>query len=185
VGEIADDVVAEHRRIADVLEQLGPEAPGGVGDWTASDLAAHLLWQRAAGGLLVYPARVLLARGLRLNDLAGSSTSRADALYRRKDFGAAVRSLRKGPPRLLLRDTVAPVALFEIWLHHDDIRRANHLAPPAEPASLGWSVDFALRYQHKVLGPAPIDQSVTDGELLRWLAGRPSSLPAHSPPLRF
>jgi uncharacterized protein (TIGR03083 family) len=185
VSHIADDVVIEHRRIADVLEEVGPEAPGGVGDWTASDLAAHLRWQLAAGGLLVLPGRVLLARGFRFDGRAGSSTNLADALYRRKNFDTAIQSLRQGPPRLLLRDAVAPVALFEVWVHHDDIRRANNLATPAEPKTLGQAVGFALRYQRKVLGPTTIDRSASNGDLLRWLAGRPSPLPAHSPPLRF
>jgi uncharacterized protein (TIGR03083 family) len=185
VSEIADEVVGEHRRIADSLEEVGAEAPGGVGDWTASDVAAHLSWQRAAGGLLVFPGRVLLARGFRFDGRAGSSTNHVDALYRRRSFDTAIRSLRKAPPRLLLRDTIAPVALFEVWVHHDDIRRANKLANQAEPKTLGQAVDFALRYQRKVLGPTTIDRDAANADLLRWLAGRPSSLPAHSPPLRF
>jgi uncharacterized protein (TIGR03083 family) len=185
VAAIADDVVTEHRRLVDLIVTVGPEAPGGVADWTAADLAAHLRWQLAAGGLVVFPARVLLARGIRLNDVRGVSTDRVNALYSRKDFGAAIASLRKGPPRLLLRDSIAPVALFEVWVHHDDLRRANHLPPPAEPTTLGQSVDFALHYQRNVLGPTPVDRSASNGDLLRWLAGRPSPLPAHSPPLHF
>lgn len=185
VTAIADDVIAEHRQLADLLESVGPDAPGGVGDWTASDLAAHLMWQRAATGLVLLPGRVLMARGIRLTGRAGAATSRADALYRRKDFRAAVQSLRKGPPRVLLRDSVAPVALFEVWVHHDDFRRANHLSPPPEPATLGQAVDFAIRYQRKLLGATPVDRGVSNGDLLRWQAGRPSSIPAHSPPLRF
>ena len=183
--EPAEDVIAEHLGIADVLEEVGPEAPAGVGDRTASDLAAHLMWQRAAGGLLVFPARVLLARGFHFNSRGASSTNRLDERYQRKGFGVAMQSLRKGPPRLLLRDTVAPIALFEVWVHHDDIRRANHLTAPAEPVMLGRAVDFALRSQRKALGSTTVDRGVSNGELLRWLAGRPSSLPAHSPALRF
>jgi uncharacterized protein (TIGR03083 family) len=186
VTEIADDVVAEHIRIADLLEEVGPEAPAGVDDWTTADLAAHLVWQLAAGGFLVLPGRVLLVRGFHLPIRATSSSSnRLDALYRRKGFGTAIQSLRKGPPRLLLRDMVAPVALFEVWVHHDDIRRANQLAPDAEPETLGHAVDFALRCQRKALGSTMVDRGVSNGELIRWLAGRPSKLPAHSPPLRF
>lgn len=183
MSAISDDVLNEHRRLADLIESLGPEAPGGVSDWTASDLAAHLMWQSAAAGLVLFPGRVLMARGIRLN--GGAATSRADARYRRKDFGAAVASLRQGPPRLLLRDSIAPVALFEVWMHHDDLRRANQLPPPEEPDTLGRSVDFALHYQRKVLGTTPVDLGDSPGDMLRWLAGRPSTIPAHSPPLRF
>lgn len=182
---IVDDIVDEHRNIADVLESVGPDAPGGVGEWTAADLAAHLMSQMAARGVVVFVGISLVARGVRLNDIASGSADRAIAFYRRKGFTTAITSLRSGPPSLLLRQRVAPVSLFEIWVHHDDLRRANALPPPAEPTSLKAAVEFAMRYQRRALGSYTVDRSVPAGDLLRWLAGRPSDLPPHSPPLRF
>jgi uncharacterized protein (TIGR03083 family) len=185
VPRIQDEIVAEHARVAATLELVGPEAPGGVGTWTAADLAAHLFSEVVAGGVVVFAGRSLVARGVRLNDLARSSTDRVVALYRRKGFGRAIESLRNGPPRLLLRPSVAPVTLFEVWVHHDDVRRANDLEPLSEPETLGQAVDFALRYQRKALGSAPVDRSASNGDLLRWLAGRPSAIPAHPARLHF
>lgn len=182
---IAEDIVTEHQLIAEVLEAVGPDAPAGVGSWTAADLAAHLFSQVAAGGVAVFAGRSLIARGVRLTAIAGSSTDRVITHYRRKGFSRAVESLRCGPPRLLLRDRVAPVSLFEVWMHHDDLRRANDLERPAEPASLDQALEFALRYQRKVLGSERVDRTRPNGDLLRWLAGRPSSLPPHEPALRF
>jgi hypothetical protein len=72
----------------------------------------------------------------------------------------------------MLSARVAPVSLFEVWLDHDDVRRANDLEPPEELDSLRSAVDFALRYQRKALAGAEIDRSLSDGDLLRWLAGR-------------
>lgn len=104
---------------------------------------------------------------------------------RRRDFQDAVAAVRNGPPRLLVRPRAAPVSLFEVWLHHDDLRRANGLSPPDEVKSLHLAVNFALRYQRSVLGHAEIDRSQSNADLLRWLAGRPSAVPPHDPPLRF
>lgn len=182
---IAEDVVVEHRRIAETLSDLGPDVPAGVGSWTVADLAAHLLSQTMGWGLVVFLGRFLVARGVRVNDLAGGATEWTIAYYGRRDFDATIRRLHEGVPRLLLRPSVAPVSLFEIWLHHDDVRRANGLGPSPEPESLGEAVNFAVRYQRKALGERAIDRSASNGELLRWLGGRPSTIPTHEPPLRF
>ena len=185
VTTIAEDIVTEHQLVAELFESVGPDAPAGVGTWTAADLAAHLFSQVAGGGVPVFLGRSLIARGVRLTAVAGSSTDRVIAHYRRKGFPRAVESLRSGPPRLLLRDRVAAVSLFEVWMHHDDLRRANDLERPSEPASLDQALEFALRYQRKLLGSARVDRSLPIGDLLRWLAGRPSPLPPHEPALRF
>lgn len=182
---IADDIVVEHSRIADTMSDLGPDARAGVGSWTVADLAAHLLSQAMGGGLVVFVGRSLVARGIRLNDRAGTATDRTIAHYRRPGFEAAVQRLREDVPRLLLRPSVARVSLFEVWLHHDDVRRANGLAPPAEPETLGAAVEFALHYQRKALADTVVDRSASNSDLLRWLGGRPSTMPPHEPALRF
>ena len=182
---IAGDIVVEHQLIADTLERVGPAAPAGVGSWTAADLAAHMRSQRMGGGLIVFLGRFLVAKGIRLNDVAGVATDRTIAFYRRKGFDFALEDLRSGVPSLLLRDSVAPVTLFEVWLHHDDIRRGNGLPRPAEPESLDVAVEFAIRYQRRALGDTQIDRSTSNADLLRWLGGRPSALPPHVPALRF
>jgi len=182
---ISQDIVVEHRLVANTMSRVGPEAPAGVGTWNVTDLAAHLLAQSMARGLVVFLGRSLVAKGIRLNDRAGGAAERTNAFYRRRGFESAIETLTAGVPRLLLTDRVGPVSLLEVWLHHDDVCRANNLDRPAEPATLGAAVDFALRYQQPLLGDAVIDRTVSDGELLRWLAGRPSILPSHEPALRF
>lgn len=167
------------------MRDVGPDAPAGAGSWTVADLAAHLLSQTMGGGLVVFLGRFLVARGIRLNDRAGGATDRTIARYRRRGFDATIQGLQADVPRLLLRRSVAPVSLLEVWLHHDDTRRANGLEQPREPETLGAAVEFALRYQRKALADTAVDRSVSNADLLRWLGGRPSTLPPHEPALRF
>lgn len=182
---IAEDIDAECRGIANTLEALGPDAPAGVGAWSVADLAGHLHSQFMARGAVVFAGRLLVAGGVHLGDRAGGAAQRTIALYRRRGFESGLQALRAGLPKLLLHPRVAPVALFEVWVHHDDVRRANRLSPPAEPETLDAAVDFALRYQRRALAGATVDRSGSAGDLLRWLGGRPSPLPPHEPPLRF
>jgi uncharacterized protein (TIGR03083 family) len=184
---IAHDIVVENHGIADTLQTVGPHAPAGVGHWTAQDLAAHLHSQTMGRGVVVFVGRSMVARGVRIPAWPGYDTAaeRTIGLYRRRGFEAALRRLRAGVPRLLLRPSVAPVTLCEVWLHHDDVRRANGLEAPPVPDTLNQAVSFALRYQRSVLGGSHVDRSVPPGDLLRWLSGRPSPLPSHDPPLRF
>jgi len=184
VVDISADIRALHAQTADDLLTVGPEAPSGLDGWNASALAAHLLSQTGAGRYGVAAARWVLARGVRLGAAAGPRTNdRAVRFYTRRGFDVAVESVRRGPPFPLLTAAVAPVALFEIWVHDDDLRRANGLGPGIEPPSLTHAVAFLARYQRKVLGAASIDASVPLADQLRWLSGRPSSLAHHDPPL--
>ncbi|WP_301124055.1 hypothetical protein [Mycolicibacterium fortuitum] len=43
VMTVAEDVEAERAMLADTLEVVGPHAWAGCGDWTAFDLAAHIV----------------------------------------------------------------------------------------------------------------------------------------------
>ncbi len=180
---IAEDTRAVHRQVADDLAAVGPNAPGGVEGWSAGDLAAHLLSQTGAARHAVAGARLALVRGVRMNRGGPAANAGAIRLYKRRDFARAVEKVRAGPPWPLLNDTIAPVALFEIWVHGDDLRRANHLQPGIEPESLSAAVEFLAHYQRTLLGDAPLDRSHSDADLVRWLVGRPSALAPHDPPL--
>jgi len=68
-----------------------------------------------------------------------------------------------------------------VWLHHDDVRRANGLEGPSEVASLEQAVAFAVRYQRRALATAEVDWSLSNGDLVPWLAG-PSEPQASSRP---
>lgn len=182
---IRDDVRDLHRQVADDLTGVGPEAPAGVAGWTAADLAAHLMSQTGAARYGLAAARLALARGVRLSERAGpSANARSIRFYKRRGFEQAVETVRQGPPWPLLLAAVAPVALFEIWVHGDDLRRANNLGPSWEPESLSEAIKFLKRYHRPLIGTTSIP-SAPDADVVRWLTGRPSSLQPHDPPLRI
>lgn len=96
-------------------------------------------------------------------------------------------------PRLLLQPTVAPLALFEYWTHHEDLVGFDNDAH-AVPVTLTEVIPLVLRYQVKKLpvgvrvtvgtsdggrrwsvGPASGPEVLLGGsapDLVRWLSGR-------------
>lgn len=185
MSQIAIDIRTEHQRAADVLSQVGPDAPSGISQWSAGDMAAHLYSQSTANGLPVFLGRSLIARGVNLTNVGTRSNAKALARFRRKGFEEAVSWLRNAPPKILTHPRVAPVSLFEIWVHTDDLVQANGLTASPDPVSLPEVLAVALRYQRKHLAGKAPNANASTGDQLRWLAGRPSSIPPHDPPLRF
>lgn len=186
------DIEAERAALAESLLAAGASASAGCGEWTALDLASHLVAEERLGGLTTFIARSLVVRGV---FLAGPPTlvDTAIRLERRHGFAALIDRLRLPVPRSLLRSRVAPLTLFEYWTHHDDLTGATDVAHPA-PATLNEVIPLLLRYQLKKL-PAGVRVSVSTGDgglqssvgpesgpevivqgtpanAVRWLAGR-------------
>jgi uncharacterized protein (TIGR03083 family) len=189
---VAEDVEAERAMLADSLEATGPDAPAGCGDWTAFDLAAHVVAADRAAGALAFCVRVLAARGVQFHpkpQLVASAINRE----RRDGYPAVIARLRRSSPRLLLAPAVAASALFEVWMHHDDLATTNGLAHKA-PDHLAEAIPSLVRYQAKHLPSAGrLIVGTTEGhewtfgpdsggvsallsgpapDLIRWLAGR-------------
>ena len=140
---IADDVEAERAAVAESLSAVGPLARTACGDWTAFDLAAHLVSAERLS-VLTFVLRSLAVRGVSgstASRAAYSAVARPEAVEmvmrceRRHGFETLIDRLRRPSPRLLLRPQVAPVTLFEFWMHHDDLAGPNGLAH-AVPATL-------------------------------------------------
>jgi uncharacterized protein (TIGR03083 family) len=188
----AEDVEAERDLLADSLEAIGPDASAGCGDWTAFDLAAHVVAADRAAGTLAFCIRVLAARGVQFHpkpQVVASAINRE----RRNGYPAVIARLRRRSPRLLIAPAIAASTLFEVWMHHDDLARANGLAHDA-PNHLAEAIPPLIRYHAKRLptacqltvrttdehewsfGPDRHDLSAvvtgTAADLLRWLAGR-------------
>ena len=191
---LGDAIVAERWALADTLEHCEPEAPTLAGAWTVADLAAHVAWLDRLGGLPTFLGRSIVARrAIRLNDVAGRVADRAIRAARRRGLPWAIERLRADPPALLVRPSVAPVGLFEVFVHHEDIRRAQPgSAVRAGPqAELQPVVSWLLRYHRTVLpdislvvraggneesrgsGPTVVLQGL-HSEVVLWLAGRRS-----------
>lgn len=187
---VRHDVEAERCALADSLEAVGPQAATACGDWTAFDLAAHVVAAERAAGVLAFCVRALAARGVQLSPRAEV----ADWVIRRQrriGYPALIARLRKPSPRLLLAPKMATFSLFEVWMHHDDLATANGRTH-AIPEHLAEALPWLARYQTHRLPTVRLVLRTTDNrewtfgpdtgpvvivgapaaDLVRWLAGR-------------
>lgn len=188
---VVADVESERAALVTSLSAVGPSARTDCGDWTALDLAAHLVSEERRGGVVVFLARCLAVRGVVLTDPKG--IERLIRRERRHGYGALLDRLRRPAPRLLMRHGIAAVTLFEVWMHHDDLAGPNGLSHDV-PVHLHEVIPTLVRYQARRL-PAGVALAVStddgrhqwsfgsptgarvtvtgaDGDLVRWLAGR-------------
>jgi len=109
---------AERTALADLLEQLGPDAPTLAGDWTTRDLAAHLV---------VRERRPDATPGIAVPLLAGWTRSVQERAARRP-YEELVADVRSGPPAWSPFALPKVDRLFntaEFFVHHEDVRRAQ------------------------------------------------------------
>ncbi|MEO6879426.1 MAG: TIGR03085 family metal-binding protein [Mycobacteriaceae bacterium] len=114
----------ERTELTELALRSGPEAPTLCGEWTVRDLLAHLVLRER---------RLDAAPGILLSPLAGYTQKVQDGLAAR-DFDELVDDVRGGPPfwspfRLL----DSQVNAMELFVHHEDVRRA---APGWQPRLL-------------------------------------------------
>lgn len=127
------------------FDELGPDAPTLCEGWTTFDLAAHLVIRErnpiAAPGIIVPGLAGLAERGMERE--------------KRRGYAAVVDRVRNGPP---LGPFAVPglreqINLVEYAVHHEDVRRANGMAPRTDIEDLQdalWSLGkrlarFAIR----------------------------------------
>jgi uncharacterized protein (TIGR03083 family) len=190
---VREDVEAERGMLADSLEAVDPQAPTACGDWTAFDLAAHVVAAERAGGVLAFCIRTLASRGVQFHPKP-QVVDWAIGRERRDGYAAVIGRLRKSSPRLLLAPPVAASTLCEVWMHHDDLTTANGLAHGA-PDHLAQAIPSLMRYHairmpnarlvvrttdsHEwTFGPDLGPSAVLTGpaaDLVRWLTGRRTS----------
>jgi uncharacterized protein (TIGR03085 family) len=124
----------ERLELCDLFDELGPSVPTLLEDWTAHDLAAHLVLRErdlVAGPCIVLPGPFQRFAERRRARLAES-----------KDFAWLIARIRAGPPVGFFRlGWVRSMAnLNEFFVHGEDVRRANGLGP----RSLTSAMDAAL-----------------------------------------
>jgi uncharacterized protein (TIGR03085 family) len=121
----------ERAQLADLLDELGPDAPTCCEGWDTAHLAAHLVVRErrpdAMPGLALERLTPALARWSHaLEDRLRTSTPYAEVVAR----------LRSGPPAwspAALPAVDAAVNGTEFTIHHEDVRRAQ---PGWEPRAL-------------------------------------------------
>ncbi len=108
---------SEREALADLLLELGPDAPTVNEGWTTRDLAAHLLLRErrpdAAGGIVLPPLH-RYAEAVRRRMAAGPYAELVDRVRR-----PPVWSPLSNP----LTDELANT--LEFFIHHEDVRRAR------------------------------------------------------------
>lgn len=165
-------VIDERVAFAVTLETVGPDAPTLCHPWTSADLAAHVASLDRLAGVPTFLGRQLVGRfGLRLNEPAVRFPALASAAIRPtrgRGFEWAVGRLRGEPPPLLLRPSVSAVGLFEVWVHHQDVLRANGRRNETSP-DLGETIGWLLRYQRRALRDIELRLVADDGR--QWSAG--------------
>ncbi|MDQ2650748.1 MAG: TIGR03085 family metal-binding protein [Actinomycetota bacterium] len=129
----------ERRELCDLFGDLGPEAPTLCEGWATMDLAVHLA---------VRERRPQAAPGILLGGPFAGLLERAERKMAAKGYATVVELVRDGPP--LLGPFAVPglrtfVNLSEYAIHHEDVRRANGMAPRQDRGDLQEGLWKVLR----------------------------------------
>jgi len=124
-GLCFDDV--ERAALCELLEQLGPDAPTTLAPWTTRDIAVHL-YMREHDALASWPRT--RAAGPLVSARRTPSPTRT-----RQDFSQVVAAVRSGPRGLFRLRWTSTQPQRDVFIHHEDVRRANGGGPRAfDPA---------------------------------------------------
>ena len=110
--------VAQQERAALVttMRGVGPEQPTLCGDWTTRDLAAHLV---------IRERRLDAAPGILVPKFAGYTERVQNQVAAENDWNVLLDQIASGPPLLSPFKLLDPfVNVAEMFIHHEDVRRA-------------------------------------------------------------
>jgi uncharacterized protein (TIGR03085 family) len=106
----------ERSALVDTLRKVGPDAPTLCAGWTTRDLAAHLV---------VRERRLDATPGISIPFLAGYTAKVQDQTARSTGWDDLIAMVASGPPIYSPFRLLDPVAnLGEMFIHHEDVRRA-------------------------------------------------------------
>ncbi|MDQ3422948.1 MAG: TIGR03085 family metal-binding protein [Actinomycetota bacterium] len=148
----------ERAALCDLLDHVGSAAPTLCAGWTSFELVAHLVLREAAP---------LSAAGVVVPRLEGFTARAMRRLQRRHGFTALVERLRSGPPRWSPMRAVRVdqrVNAMELFVHHEDLRRAQ---PTWEPRELTAADEDVLWTRLGSTGRLLARRSPTGLELVR------------------
>ncbi|MEV0341689.1 TIGR03085 family metal-binding protein [Nocardia sp. NPDC050713] len=174
----------ERQALVVAMSAAGPDAPTLCGTWTVRDLAAHLI---------VRERRPDAAPGILLKPFAGYLESVQERVAR-KPFPELLELVRTGPPWWSpLKPVDATINLSEMFVHHEDVRRAGSDWEPRELTDADESKlwDLARRVGKMAYrkSPVPVVLATPDGRREEvksadgaavTLTGKPSELVLHA-----
>ncbi|MFR9751798.1 TIGR03085 family metal-binding protein [Nocardia sp. 004] len=174
----------ERRGLVEAMRVAGPDAPTLCGAWTVRDLAAHLV---------VRERRPDAAPGILLSPFAGY-LDRVQAKAASKPFPSLLEQVRTGPPWWSpLRPIDAIANRAEMFVHHEDVRRAEPGWQPRELAEADedalWSLVRRMGSMAYRKAPVAVELATPDGRHVMarsvsgsavTLTGMPSELLLHA-----
>ncbi|PZG12058.1 TIGR03085 family protein [Nonomuraea aridisoli] len=123
----------ERTALCDLLDRLGPDAPTLCAGWTTADLVAHLV---------VRERRPDAMPGIALKPLAGYTASVQRRMKTGHPYAELVRLARTpGGVYGLVPALDEAVNTLELFVHHEDVRRAQ---PSWEPRELPADLDLLI-----------------------------------------
>jgi uncharacterized protein (TIGR03085 family) len=172
----------ERTALADLLEELGPDAPTCCEGWTTAHLAAHLVTRDRRPDTA--PGFALEATPIG-RPLAAWSHSVEDRLRTTTRYADLVARVRSGPPRWLPAawpPVAAVVDTAEYAIHHEDVRRAQPgwaprvLPPGAQDRLWGNVVFFGRAAAGGVPGALVLRRGDVAGVERRFGSGSPETV---------
>jgi uncharacterized protein (TIGR03085 family) len=173
----------ERSALVETLRTVGPDAPTLCAGWTTRDLAAHLV---------VRERRLDAAPGIALGFLAGYTAKVQDRMANSTSWDDLVEMVAAGPPLYSPFKLLDPVAnLGEMFIHHEDVRRAGGAEGGWQPRLLDDSTVVALGRQLGLLSrltlakaPARLVLQTSDGrQIARVGRGEPVTVTGQVPEL--
>lgn len=164
--------VAQQERAALVttMRGVGPEQPTLCGDWTTRDLAAHLV---------IRERRLDAAPGIMVPKFAGYTEQVQNQVAAENDWNVLLDQIASGPPLLSPFKLLDPfVNVAEMFIHHEDVRRA---VTGWEPRELDAATTSSLARQVSLMSrmtmsktPARVTLKTPDGTTLTTVGKGPA-----------
>ncbi|GAB7066689.1 TIGR03085 family protein [Mycobacterium hodleri] len=164
--------VAQQERAALVttMRGVGPEQPTLCGEWTTRDLAAHLV---------IRERRLDAAPGILVPKFAGYTERVQNQVAAENDWNVLLDQIASGPPLLSPFKLLDPfVNVAEMFIHHEDVRRA---ATGWEPRELDGETTSSLARQVSLMSrmtmkktPARVSLKTPDGTTLTTVGSGPA-----------
>ena len=174
--------VAQRERAALVttMRGVGPDHPTLCGEWTTRDLAAHLV---------IRERRLDAAPGILIPRFAAYTERVQDQVAAGNDWNVLLDQLASGPPLLSPFKLLDPVVnVSEMYIHHEDVRRAES---GWEPRELDQDAVTALTRQVSLMArmalskaPARVTLRTPEGKTLAT-AGRGPAVVVTGAPLEL
>ncbi len=160
----------ERAALVATMRSVGPDAPTLCEGWTTRDLAAHLV---------VRERRLDAAPGILVPRLAAYTAKVQNQVAQSTDWPELLDKIASGPPTLSPFKLLDPlVNLNEMFIHHEDVRRAQ---PGWEPRALDPNTAKALGRSLGVMArttmaklPASVALRTPDGKTLATVGSGPA-----------